>query len=169
METTKKIAPPGYLLALMLILFPLGDGFTTIWPFQFAEERWRFGAVGSLGNLTMLPILGVFLAMAIAVALDHRRTRRVLGWISGIIAILLAATIIIFVLDYFQMRSQVRPQFRRVMDVASAGSLIKQLFSVMAMTLLAKAGLSGPKEARRGHAADATRTPLIPLTTDARS
>jgi len=163
MESNKKLAPAGYVVAIMLFVLPLLDGAVTLWPFRFAQERWRFGAVGSLGNLTLMPVLGVFIAVLVAALADHRRTRQVLGALSGVLAILFAGALVIFALDYLQVRTQIQHQALPVMDVASVGSMFKQVLTVLALTMIARAGLSGPKKSllKDIPAPEATPTPLI--------
>jgi hypothetical protein len=166
METNKNIAFPGYLISLMLFALPLFDNLTSVWPPRLGEERWRFGAVGSLSNVTLLPLIGILFAIAIAIMLNHRRTRRVIGGLCAFFAVVLAALLVIFVLDFFQMRTQIRPQFKHVIDVASATSLVKQTFTILALTLLSWVGLSGRKAMTKEKVAPTTTTvtPLIPLT-----
>jgi hypothetical protein len=165
MEFNKSIAPPGYLLAVMLFLLPLGDFFTTVYPFRFGEERWRFGAVGSLGNVTLLPLLGLFTALVIAAMLDHRRVRRAMGWVCLAFAVLFGIMIVLFMLDFFQMRGQVKPQFQKVMDVAATGSLIKQVLTLFALILLSRLGMSGRGKSLIRETRPEERTTATPLLT----
>jgi hypothetical protein len=163
MESNKKIAPAGYVVAFMLFTLPLLDGLVTLWPFRFEEERWRFGAVGSVGNLTLVPVLGIFVAIAVATVSDHRRTRQVLGIVSAVLAIFFAGAFVVFTLDYLQVRSLAPREGLRVIDVVAIGSMIKQVLTVLALTLLARAGLTGPKKSllRDIPAPEASPTPLI--------
>lgn len=165
MEFNKSIARPGYLLAVMFFLLPLGDFFTTVYPFRFGEERWRFGAVGSLGNVTLLPLLGLFMALVLATMLDHRQVRRVLGWACLVFAVIFGIMTVLFMLDFFQMRGQVKPQFQKVMDVAATGSIIKQMFTLFALILLSRLGMSGRGKSLIREAPSEERTTATPLLT----
>lgn len=164
MEPTKVISRPGFLLAALLFLFPLGDFLTTVYPYRFGEVRWRFGAIGSLGNVTLLPLLAIFIALVISVMLDMRRARRVLGWLCAIFAALFGVMIVLFMLDFFQMRGQVKPQFQKVMDVAATGSLIKQMLTLLTLIWFSRLGMSGRGKSliREAPAIDqSSKTPLI--------
>jgi hypothetical protein len=167
----KMFARPGYLLALLMIIVPLFDGVMSVWPLQLSEERWRFGAVGAISNLTLIPLLGFLIALFIAAALDHRRVRRILGWVCAILAVLLAAVVVVFILDFFQTRAMVRPQYKHPMTVATITSLFKQVLTVITLVLLSGVGLSGPKGAGRKAKSKEHAPPpsLIPLPGSAQS
>jgi hypothetical protein len=163
MESNKHIVPSGYLIALMLFALPLFDGMVMMWPFRLGEERWRFGALGSLGNMTLMPLLGILLALWIAIAMDQRRVRRIIGGLCAAFALFFAVGIIIFLLDFFQMRTMIKPQFKGATDVAAMSSLFKQALTAVALVLLAKTGLSGPKKFVKKEILppEASTTPLI--------
>jgi hypothetical protein len=95
----------------------------------------------------------------------------VLGWLCAIFAVALAAMVVIFVLDFFQARAQVRPQFKQAMDVATETSLVKQTLTILTLVLLARLGLTGRKAVVRKEAvvAEPAPTPLIPLTGSGRA
>ncbi len=166
MESKKALAYPGYLLAFMLFMIPLFDGITAVLPLRPSQERWRFGAVGALSNMTLVPLLGIFIALALAVYLDHQRVRRVLGWLCALFAVILTAMAASFVLDFFQTRIQVLPKFHTMVDAAAGTSLMKQAFTIVTLVLLARSGLGGTRSGRRR--GDAPQTPLIPLAGGAR-
>ena len=165
MESNKLLARPGYLLAAMLFLIPLTDSLMSVWPIRLGEERWRFGAIGSLSNITLIPLLAMLLALAIAIMSDHRRFRRVLGWLSAVFAVTVACMAVLFILDFFQARTQVRPQFQGAMDMATTVALIKLAGTIIVLALIARAGLSGPKAIVRKDISRpaSSSTPLIPL------
>src|SRR5215218_8356649 len=135
MDTTKALARPGYLISFLLVLTPLFDGLMTVLPPRFGDERWRFGALGTVSNYLLIPILGILLAMAITVLADHRRVRRILGWLCAILAIVVAAALIFFTLDFFQARAMIRPQIKTAMEVASTTAMVKLVFAALALTL----------------------------------
>jgi hypothetical protein len=166
METNKPLARAGYLLAAILILIPIVDGTMQVLPLRLGDERWRFGAVGSVSNLMLVPLLGFLVAVAIATFTDSRRIKRVIGTICGILAFGLAALSVLFILDYFQVRTIVTPKFQHATAVATTSALIKNLVSVVTLALLSRAGFAGPKAAVTRKVApfiDPSPTPLIPL------
>jgi hypothetical protein len=166
MESNKPLARAGYLLAAILVLIPLIDGVMQLLPLRLGDERWRFGAVGSLSNLMLVPLLGFLLAIAVASFSDARRTKRVIGTICGILAFCIAALSVLFILDYFQVRTIVTPKFQHATAVATTSALIKNLVSVLTLVLLSRAGFAGPKATIARKVApviETSQTPLIPL------
>jgi hypothetical protein len=115
--------------------------------------------------VTLLPLLGLFTALVIAAMLDHRRVRRALGWVCLVLAVLFGIMIVLFILDFFQMRGQVKPQFQKVMDVAATGSLIKQVFTLLALALLSRLGMSGRGKSLIREVPLKERTTATPLLT----
>lgn len=163
METNRPLQTAGYLLALLLLVIPLYDAATSVWPPHLGDERWRFGAVGALSNLTLVPMLGIFLALCVATFADDRRVRRYIGWFSALLAVAIAAFSVLFILDYFQTRTIIRPQLQHVMAVATVNALAKLIISVITLALLSRAGLSGPRAVVRAKrpVAEPARAPLI--------
>jgi hypothetical protein len=162
----KALARPAYLLAFLFLVIPVADAVMTVWPLRFDDERWRFGAVGSFSGITLVPLLGLFVAVTVAIVLDHRRTRKLIGWVSALGALFFAVVLVVFVLDYFQTRAGVRAQFQEAMDVASYTSMIKQFMTIVALALLSDAGIRGPKPVSASKKAKAATpnpepTPLI--------
>ena len=172
METNKPLARAGYLLAAILVIIPLFDGTLQVWPLRLSEERWRFGAVGSLSNLVLVPLLGLLLALTIATFADARRTKRVVGAFCAIFAVVLAALSVLFILDYFQVRTMVVPRMQQATSVATATAIGKNVLSIITLALLSRAGFAGPKAVvvvrRGGPVTENSGTPLIPLGGSAR-
>ena len=171
METNKPLVRAGYLLAAILVIIPVVDGIMQVLPLRLGEERWRFGAVGSLSNLMLVPLLGFLLAITIATFTDARRTKRVIGTICGILAFCIAAVSVLFILDYFQVRTIVTPKFQHTIAVATTSALIKNLVSIVLLVLFSRAGFAGPKAGVARKVApfiDLSPTPLIPLAGAAR-
>src|SRR6185436_14060598 len=97
----------GYLVALLLVLGPLLDAVVRTWPMRLGDERWRYGTTGILLNTLTTPLLGVFMAMVIAAALEHRRTLRVIAGVTLVAGVTVLAAIAAFGLDYLQLRASV--------------------------------------------------------------
>ncbi len=167
MESHKPLARAAYALALFLIVFPLWDYTTSVWPPHLGDERWRFGVVGTLSNLLLIPLLGFLIAMATATYEDHRRTRRVLGWICGILAVVGVALVVLFVLDYFQTRTLMNPRVLHVAAVATTNAVVKHICWIIGFTLLSRAGFAGPKaivqKQRRVVTTEPAASTLIPV------
>jgi uncharacterized membrane protein len=166
METNKPLARAGYLLAALLVIIPLFDATMQVWPLRLSDERWRFGAVGSLSNLLLVPMLGLLMAIAIATLTDGRRVRRVVGALCGTLALILAVLSVLFILDYFQVRTIVTPKFQHATAVASTTAVVKNVLSIITLVLLCRAGFAGPKAVavrKTAPVKEPSSTPLIPL------
>jgi len=170
MESNKSLSRAGYLIATLLVAIPLFDASASVWPPHLGDERWRFGAVGALSNLTLVPLLGFLLALFIATMLDHRRVRRFVGIICGILGAILAAMAVLFILDYFQTRTMVNPRFQHAMGVATGTAIVKHVLSVIALAMLSRAGFAGPKAAvrRKVIVTEPSATPLVGVSGAAR-
>lgn len=147
MESNKSLARAGYLIAALLVIIPLFDATASVWPPHLGDERWRFGAVGALSNLTLVPMLGLLVALFIATVFDHRRVRRFIGMICAIFGVVLFAMSVLFILDFFQTRTLVNPRFQHAMGIATATAVGKHVVSIIALALLSRAGFAGPRAA----------------------
>lgn len=98
-----------------------------------------------LSSVTLVPLLGLFLVLAVATSADNRRIRRFVGWICAIFAIVVAVLVVLCILDYFQVRTTVPPQVQHGISIASTTGIIKHLVTVAILTLLSRAGFAGPK------------------------
>ena len=171
MESNKPLARAGYMVAALMVLIPLFDASASVWPPHLGDERWRFGAVGALSNLTLVPILGFLIALFIASAFDHRRVRRFIGIICAILGVILAAMAVLFILDYFQTRTLVNPRFQHAMGVATATAIGKHVVAVIALALLSRAGFAGPRAVapkKRVVVTEPSVTPLVGVSGAAR-
>jgi len=171
MESNKPLARAGYLVAALMVLIPLFDASASVWPPHLGDERWRFGAVGALSNLTLVPILGFLIALFIASVFDHRRVRRFIGIICAILGVILAAMAVLFILDYFQTRTLVNPRFQHAMGVATATAIGKHILSVITLALLSRAGFAGPRAVapkKRVVVTEPSVTPLVGVSGAAR-
>jgi len=139
MEINKPLARAGYLLGALLVLIPLSDATSQVMPLRFGDERWRFGAVGQLSNLLLVPLLGFLIVIAIATLRDSRRVKRVIGAVCGILALILAVLSVLFILDYFQARAIITPKFQHAIAVATGSALVKNVISIVTLVLLSRA------------------------------
>lgn len=133
-------------MALLLVLFPLTDALSTVWPLRPGEFQWRFGAVGLFSQALMTPLLGVVLALVTAHILEHRVVLRILAVLAALGGVLLLVVLAGFALDAAQMRGQVRPELKGNFDVASIAAAMKLL---LAATLALVVTWVGWKRSRR--------------------
>lgn len=154
METTRPLARAGYLLAALLVVLPLFDAITHIMPFHFDDARWRFQTLGNLSNVTMVPLLGLFVALAFAWWARDPRTRRSIGALCAVLAIVVAGIAIAFIVNYFGVRAQIPPRLAHVAALASIAAVIKELLAVIVLALFAFAALRD-RSASAGNASGA--------------
>lgn len=173
MESNKPLAAAGYLIGVLFIIVPLYDAATSVWPPHLGDERWRFGALGTLSNLTLVPLLGLLVVLTVAAVRDNRTTRRIVGAVCVILALVLAGLVVLFVLDFFQTRSMVNPRFRQAVTIAASTAIAKHLLTIIALALLSRAGFAGPRPLPRRQRvvtpAEAASSPLIPVGGPARA
>lgn len=164
-NSIKTVTKAGYLLVILLIVLPLLDTAVSVLPFQFSDERWRFGAMGAVSSIMVVPLLGSWLALVISVVQDHRKTRRVIGWISVVMTAVFSFLFLVFILDYIQARADVRDEYLTAMDQAAIVSLIKQMATIVFLILIGLAGLKGSKSASRSRriSSETEETPLISM------
>ena len=140
-----KLAPAAYLLAFALFITPLLDATTRILPMRPGDVGWRFGAMGIVFNTLVTPLLGMFLAMLAAAVLGHRRTLRWLSVASYAATVVVALSLLLFVLDYPQARAGVVVERQSAVDVVSGKALF---LGAVGMIVAAGFGRAGWKASR---------------------
>ena len=114
-----------YLVAALLVVTPVMDVLTNVWPLTFGDLRWRYGAVGLLSGFLLTSLLGMALAVLTAVALRHRRVLAVLFALNVAAAVVLLAVTGLFGLDVLQVRVTVPVASRDLFDVGAVKALFK--------------------------------------------
>jgi hypothetical protein len=145
MANSRYLAYPAYLVAIAMILIPLVDSWTTLFPWNVGDARWRFGAVGLISNALMIPLAGLLVAFTTALIREQRMVMRAIGILGFLGALLCALALVSFALDALQTRAQVRPEMRLSFNVASITAAIKTL---LAGATLAAFGLAGWRSGR---------------------
>jgi hypothetical protein len=127
MLDSRKVAWPAYLVGFALIAIPFFDAAMSVYPWQFGEARWRFGAVGLLSNALMIPLSGVLVMYMTAVVLEHRMMERLIGILAFVASAVAFSGLVLFALDALQTRPSVRFEMRFSFHVASATAAVKTL------------------------------------------
>lgn len=133
----KLLAAPVYSMALLMIATPLGETLMVALPIRVSQVGWRFGTTGLLSRALMTPLLGVLLALGIALLLEHRAMLRVLMVLSSVGAFVLAGMIGLFLMDGVQMRVQVPMESRSAFDFATLSSALKHGAAVIVLGIFA--------------------------------
>ena len=145
MSQLRRLSLPAYFVCLALLLLPLADVLTTLFPWQFGDARWRFGAVGLVSNALLLPMAGLLIALAAARVAEHGRMRVAIGVVSAAAATLCLVALVLFGLDALQTRAAVRPEMRTSFNVASITAALKTLVAGVTFSFLALAARAGPQ------------------------
>jgi hypothetical protein len=135
-----------YLFAVTLVLYPVMDLATTVWPLRFADLGWRYGFLGLLAGYLHTPLLGLVLAMAVAYWQGHAGTLRAGGLVSLLGTVLLLIVMATFLLDVLAMR-EVRPEDARAGILV--GGILQEVKYLGACLLLGCLGLGGVRTAQR--------------------
>ena len=139
MNNYRQLAPAAYLVAAVLVIFPLYDSAVSLIPWNVSSAQWRFGALGLLSNTLMIVCLGALIAVGVSMLADQPRGRRALGIIAWVFAILLLVGIAGFALDAVQARGQIRADLRASYQIASITAELKLLLGVLTFAMLGRA------------------------------
>jgi hypothetical protein len=134
-----------YLLAILLVLEPIGDLLSQALPLQPSVLAWRFGFLGLFANNLLTPLLGATLAMVAAACLGHARTQRVLSILSLVVSVALLAALGSFALDALQLRKSVQPAMISRYDAGAAIAVAKYLAAIVGFAVLARTRLRGAR------------------------
>ena len=137
--TARRVAPPALFLALLLVLLPATDFVSNVWPLQPGDFRWRFGMVGLLSGFLLTPLLGMLVAAAAAMLLQHAGLLRVTAVLCGAGAAVLVLLVGVFALDVIQLRPEVTPTALAGFDFANLRAIAKHLLAAGALVWLALA------------------------------
>ena len=141
MTESRQLAWPAYLVSIGMIVLPLSDVATSLYPWRFMDSRWRFGAVGLVSNALLIPIVGLLLALVMSMLLDHRTLRRTIGIVCGLGAVICLVATGLFGLDALQTRAAVNPQMQASFAVATIAAAFKTVLAMATLAALAFAAL----------------------------
>lgn len=134
-----------YLLALLLVLEPLGDLLSQALPLQPSVVAWRYGFLGFFANNLLTPLLGATLAMVAAACLGHVRVQRVLSIVSLVVSVALLVALGSFALDALQLRKSVQPTLASRYEAGAAIAAAKYLAAIVGFAVLARTRLRGTR------------------------
>lgn len=149
-----------YVLALILVLFPLQELFVTVWPLRFGDITWRYAALGLAANFFYRTLAGLGLAIALAYWLDHRSVLRVAGALSLLVGAVLLPSMAMFALDLPAV-AELRGEEGTNTLIAGAFQVIKYALTLLASGLL---GWGALRMSRRKGAQGERRAPGSPST-----
>jgi hypothetical protein len=136
---------PLYLIALLLIGTPLMDFVSSVLPLRPGELQWRFASVGLLSGFLLTPLLGIVLALGVAIYADHARFIRLLSAFNVGVAVLFVIVLGAFALDILQLRSVVQAEAKAAFEAAAVKAVVKHGCFIVALGWL---GIRGFRASR---------------------
>lgn len=138
----RRILAGLYPVALLLILSPLIDLATAVWPIRPSEVSWRFGTFGLITGALVTPIIGLVLLQVAAALLGHLITLRVVSVLQLLLALFLVVGTALFVLDAVQLRGTVVEAAKVTYDLAAMKALVTALLELVVLGWIGVGGLS---------------------------
>jgi hypothetical protein len=136
LDPEEALAGPLYLVAALLVVIPLADFLLSVPPSEFSNVQWRFAAVGLLAGFMLTPVLGLAMALVVAAVLEHYRVQRWLVAVSLLMATVLIALSLGFVLDMLQVRASVPDEGRAAFTNAWTRAILKHALAATAFAYL---------------------------------
>ncbi len=135
-DVLRPVAWSCYAIGMLLFLAPLGDLAAGVGSLNPGAVPWRFGVAGLLSGALVLPMVALGLWLAAAVLLEHRTFLRVLSILAGILFLVVGVMLVMFVLDTFQVRVQVRQDAKRAFDLAAGKAVVTFLLEAVVLAVL---------------------------------
>ncbi len=137
-DRVASLAGPAYCVAALLIVTPLGDFLTGVWPWRVGAVDWRFASSGLLSGFLLTPLLGALIAISVAAASGHERMLRVFGITTLSMSAVCFLVLLLFILDAVQMSSVVPAQQKRPFYDASIKAFLKYVLASAASLWLGR-------------------------------
>lgn len=135
-----------YAFAVVLVVSPVVDVGTTVFPFRPGDLSWRYGALGIVPGYIHTPLLGLAIAFCLAIWFRHARTLRWLSILTLLAAVAFVMAMGVFALDVVQMRGMRPPEEQ---GLVLAGGAIQEFKYGTATLVLALLGIGGWRTAAR--------------------
>lgn len=149
MKLNRFLVFSGYLMAAYLMLAPSAETLAALRPFRFADAGWRYGATGLVSQSLMTPLLGLVLAVGVAVYCGHRVRARFLAVASALGGFVTLMAIPLFTLDALEMRTLVPADQGAptgAFDVATVSALVMMTAAVALAFALALGAWAGTRQ-----------------------
>jgi hypothetical protein len=143
------VALPLYLISGVLILLPVLDVLAQVFPPPAMTRHWRFGAVGLVSERLLFPLLGLTIAVSVAVLRQHAATLRFLALMSlgsTVVGLILVAD---FALNSIQTWGGTPESARSSVAVMAAVALVKLLAGLAVLWTLGLIGWRNHRSIRK--------------------
>lgn len=157
-----------YPLGTALVLFPLSDIASKLIPIQGNNLQWRFASMGMVASSLALLLIGDAVLGFTAALRDNRLLLRLLAAFSHLFALALIAGLVLFVLDFIQLRAALtNPAMELSLRRAAVAALIAGLLTSIALVGVgAAAWAASGRHARYSESPVSRSNPAHPPTTD---
>lgn len=146
-ERLGGLAAPAYCVAALLVITPIGDFLSGVWPWRVGAVDWRFASSGLLSGFLLTPLLGALIAIVVAAWRGNDRVLRVLGVLTLALSAVCVIVLLAFILDAVQVSGAVPAQQRRAFLDASVKAFLKYIMAGVASYWLGmRAYRMGPKK-----------------------
>ncbi|MGH7693914.1 MAG: hypothetical protein ACRENH_02990 [Gemmatimonadaceae bacterium] len=119
-------------MAALLVITPLGDFLSGVWPWRLGAVDWRFASSGLLSGFLLTPLLGALIAIVVAAAHGSERLLRIFGLATLAISVVCLLVLLAFILDALQVSSRVPAPQRRAFYDASIKAFLKYVMACVA-------------------------------------
>ena len=160
-DVARALRVPGYVVAAVLAVLPIGEVAANAWPARWHEPPWRMALVASTASAATTMIFALFLLLAIGLAAGDRRTLWLVATASAVTAILSVVGTGAFALDSLQIRSQLQPGQASRFVAQSLWAISKIAVGAIAFLVLAFSAIRAAKKLRRPARPAKGRVPLV--------
>ena len=136
LDPEEALGGPLYVVAALLVVFPIVDFVLSVPSAQLSNVQWRFAAAGLLSGYTLTPILGLSIAFVVAAFLKHYALQRLLVVLSLLLAAAFLALSAGFALDMLQLRQSIPDEGRAAFSSAWKRAGVKLVLTPLALAYL---------------------------------
>jgi hypothetical protein len=133
----------GYVVAFILIAFPLVDLAANIWPWNLGQVNWRYGSYGLASGYVLTVVLGFGLLLTVAALGGQRNVMRAFSAICLVGGVVLALAAAAYVLDALQIQGTISGDARSNFRIGTGKSLFKNGLTGLAFLYMGWAGWRG--------------------------
>ena len=148
-EVVRRTRAPAYVIATLVLLFPLMEIGVSAWPYHIHDPQWRIGVITAAAGASTAILLGLLLIYVMGTLFDDRPAI----WLVASIGALMTALCVMaggsFVLDALQLKGQVSPVSENRYNVVSALALAKVCLAGIAALVVAVSASRAGRTLRR--------------------
>ena len=156
----RKISSGLYLIAALLIVVPIIDFVTSIFPYLPSSTKWRFASSSLFAGFLLTPLLGVALAMLVAGLMNHRFVLRWIGILSFLVAAALLAVTALLALDVVELRATSDQEVKMAIVISGARAVFKNIVMAGSLAFIGL-GCRGASNAMEPPRAPSPMAPIV--------